>query len=110
MIEEHLRKTESALQDAENIPADKKTELLGLLSKLKAALENVAQTQQQHAQSVAYFAEASAREATRAQKRPPLLKTALERLKQSVEQYKASQPELILTVNQFAALLAEMGI
>jgi ABC-type transporter Mla subunit MlaD len=110
MIEEHLQKTESTVQNAENIPAEKKTELLGLLAKLKAVLDKVSQTHQQNAQSIAYFAEASAREATRAKRRPPMLKTALDRLKQSVEQYEASHPELVLTVNQLAALLAEMGL
>jgi prefoldin subunit 5 len=110
MIEGHLRKTESTVQAAENIAADKKAELLGLLSKLKTALEKISQTHQQKAQSIAYFAEASAREATRAKKRAPSLNTALARLKQAVEEFEASHPELILTVNQFAALLAEMGI
>ena len=110
MIEERFQKTESAVKDAENIPADKKAELLGQLSKVKSALGKVSQTHQEDAQSIARFAEASAREATRRKKRPALLKTALHGLKQSVEEFEASHPELVAAVNQYATFLAEIGI
>ena len=110
MIEERFQKTESAVKGAENISADKKAELLGRISKLKSAVGKVSETHQEDAQSIARFAEASAREATRKKKKPALLKTALHGLKQSVEEFEASHPELVAAVNQFATYLAEIGI
>jgi hypothetical protein len=110
MIEERFQKTESAVKDAENISADKKAELLGQLSKLKSAVGRVSETHQEDARSIARFAEASAREATRKKKKPALLKTALDGLKQSVEEFEASHPELVAAVNQYATFLAEIGI
>ena len=108
MSDEHLHRAESAVKRAENISADKKVELLGLLSRLKSAIGLVSKTHAEDAQSVARLAEVSAREATR--KRPKQLEKALHELKQSVEKFEASHPDLVITVNEFATLLAEMGI
>jgi hypothetical protein len=41
MLEERIEKTESAVKAAANISADQKAELLGLLARLKSALEKV---------------------------------------------------------------------
>jgi hypothetical protein len=41
MTDEHIEKTKSAVESAGNIPADKKAELLDLLSKLKPAIAKV---------------------------------------------------------------------
>ena len=68
MIEKRIQRTESAVKTAENISADEKAELLGLLAKLKSALGKVSQTHHEDAQSIARFAEASAHEATRKKK------------------------------------------
>jgi hypothetical protein len=86
MIEERIQRTESAVKTAENISADEKAELLGLLAKLKSALEKVSQTHHEDAQSIARFAEASTHEAMRKKKKTKLLKEALHGLKQSVEE------------------------
>ena len=110
MIEEHIRKAESAVNAAESISADKKAELLGLVARLKSALEEVSETHHEDAQSIARFAEAAALEATRTKKNPKLLKTASHGLKQSVEEFEASHPELVARVNEFATLLAQMGL
>ncbi len=108
MSDEHLHRAESAVKRAENISADKKVELLGLLSRLKTAIGDVSQMHAQDAQSVARLAQASAREATL--KKPNQLEKALHELKQSVEKFEASHPNLVITVNDFATFLAEMGI
>jgi Domain of unknown function (DUF4404) len=110
MIEERIQRTESAIKTAENISADEKAELLGLLAKLKSALGKVSQTHHEDAQSIARFAEASTHEAMRKKKKTKLLKAALLGLKQSVEEFEASHPELVATVNQFATLLADIGL
>ncbi len=41
MTDEHIEKTKSAIESAENIPADRKAELLDLLSKLKPVIAKV---------------------------------------------------------------------
>ena len=108
MIEERMQRTESAVKTAENISADQKAELLGLLARLKSALGKV--EYREDAESIARFAEASVHEATRKKKKPNVLEAALHGLKQSVEEFEASHPELVTTVNQFATLLADMGL
>ena len=107
MSDEPLHRAESAITTAKNISGHEKAELLGLLSRLKLAIGDVPHMQAEHAQSVARLAEVSAREATR--KRPKQLEKALHELKQSVEKFEASHPDLVITVNDFATLLAEMG-
>ncbi len=110
MIEDHIRKTESAINTAQNISANKKAELLGQVARLKSALEEVPETHHEDVQSIARFAEAAAHEATRTKKNPKLLKTASRGLKQAVEEFEASHPKLVARVNEFATLLAEMGL
>ncbi|MEP6636785.1 MAG: DUF4404 family protein, partial [Acidobacteriota bacterium] len=67
-------------------------------------------TNSEDAASVARFAEASAHEATRTRKKPNLLRAALQGLKQSVEEFEATHPELVAEVNEFATALANMGL
>lgn len=110
MSEEQIRKAESALESATGISSDKKSELLTLLSNLKSALGSASQTHYEAAQGVARLAGASAREATRPDKKPELLGAALDRLKQSVKKFEATHPDLVITVNGFATALAEMGL
>ncbi len=95
MTDERIEKTKSAVESAGNIPADKKAELLGLLSKLKPAIAKVSQTHQEDAQSIARLVEASAQETIRAQKKPERIKRLSHELKQSVETFEASHPELV---------------
>jgi hypothetical protein len=110
MIDEHIEKTKSAIESAGNIPADKKAELLGLLSKLKPTIAKVSETHHDDARSIARLVEASAQETIRAQKKPELTKRLLHELKQSVENFEASHPELAAFVTKYSALLSAMGI
>jgi hypothetical protein len=110
MIDERIEKTKSAVESAENIPAGKKAELLRLVSKLEPAIAKVSKTHQEHAQSIARLVEASAHEATRTKKKPNLLKLLLLELKQSVEKFEASHPELVALVTEYTAFLAAVGI
>jgi hypothetical protein len=110
MTDEHIEKTKSAIESAGNIPADKKAELLDVLSKLKPAIAKVSETHREDAQSIARLVEASAQETIRAQKKPELTKRLLHELKQSVENFEASHPELAAFVTKYSALLSAMGI
>jgi hypothetical protein len=110
MSDERIENARSALESADHIPAAKKTELLGLLSKLNPAIAKVAKTHQEDAQSIARMVEASTHEATRKEKRPELLKTVLRGLKQSVERFEASHPDLVAFVTEYSGFLSEMGL
>lgn len=112
MSDERIEKTKSAVDAADHIPADKKAALSAGLSKLKPAIAKVSQTHHEDAATIARLVEASTHEATRRnkRKRPELLKTLLHALKQSVEEFEASHPELAAFVAEYSALLAEMGI
>ena len=108
MPEKRIQKTESAVKTAEHISANQKAELLGLLSRLKSALEKV--EHHEDAESIARFAEASVHEATRKKKKPNVLEAALHGLEQSVEEFEASHPELVAVVTKFSTVLANMGL
>ena len=109
MTDEHIEKTKSAIASAENIPADRKAELLDLLSKLKPAIAKVSETHHEDARSIARLVEASAHETIRAQKKPES-KRLLHELKRSVENFEASHPQLAAFVTQYSTLLSALGI
>ena len=110
MTDEHIEKTKSAIESAENIPADRKAELLDLLSKLKPAIAKVSETHHEDARSIARLVEASAHETIRAQKKPEESKKFLDELKQSAQNFEATHPHLAAFVNQYSTLLSALGI
>jgi prefoldin subunit 5 len=110
MIEDRMQKTESAVKNATAIPEDQKAEIINSLARMKSALNEVSETHPEDAQSIARFAEASAHEATRAEKKPSLLGAALDGLKKSVQAFEATHPALVAEVNEFATALANMGL
>ena len=110
MTDEHIEKTKSAIESAENIPADRKAELLDLLSKLKPAIAKVSETHHEDARSIARLVGASAQETIRAQTKPELNKRLLHELKQSVENFEASHPQLAAFVTQYSTVLSALGI
>ena len=110
MTDEHIEKTKSAIESAENIQADRKAELLDLLSKLKPAIAKISETHHDDAKSIARLVQASAHETIRAEKKPEHTNILLHELKQSVENFEASHPQLSAFVNQYSALLSALGI
>jgi ABC-type transporter Mla subunit MlaD len=110
MTDEHIEKTKSAIEAAGNIPADKKAELLDLLSKLNPAIAKVSQTHREDAQSIARLVEASAQETIRAEKKPEQSKTLSHELKRSVEKFEASHPQLVAFVTEYTGFLSALGI
>jgi prefoldin subunit 5 len=110
MTDEHIEKIKSTVEAADHIPAEQKAELLDRLSKIKPTIAKVAQTHEESAQSIARLVEASTHEATRREKGPKLLKTLLRELKQSVEKFEASHPELAAAVSEYSTMLSALGI
>ena len=110
MTDEHIEKTKSAIESAENIPADRKAELLDLLSKLKPAIAKVSETHNEDARSIARLVEASAHETIGSEKEPGQSKRLLHELKESVERFEASHPQVAAFVSQYSTLLSALGI
>ena len=110
MTDEHIEKTKAAIESAENIPADRKAELLDLLSKLKPAIAEVSETHHEDARSIARLVEASTQETIHAEKKPERTNRPLHELKRSVENFEASHPQLVASVNKYSTLLSALGI
>jgi ABC-type transporter Mla subunit MlaD len=110
MTDEHIEKTKSAIEASENIPADRKAELLDLLSKLKPAIAKVSETHHENARSIARLVEASAHETIRTGKSQGQNKRLLHELKESVQDFEATHPQLAAFVNQYSTLLSALGI
>ena len=110
MTEERIQKIRAAVEAADHISPEKKAEVLAVLAKLKPAIARISQTHQEDAQSISQFIEASAQEAAKKEKHPEGLERILRKLKQSVEKFEASHPDLTAFVTEYSALLSSYGI
>ncbi len=110
MLDETLAKLEINIRLSDAIAADKKAELLRLLSTLQSEIAALESTHAEHAASVVGFAERSMHEAIRQTKNPQLIALATQGLSASVEELEASHPQLVQVVNAISMLLANMGI
>jgi Domain of unknown function (DUF4404) len=81
-----------------------------VLAKLKPAIAEVAQTDEEEAERIGQFVEASAHEVAAKKKRPESVERVLHRLKQSVEKFEASHPQLTSFVTEYSAVLSGLGI
>ena len=110
MTDERIQKIKSAVEAADHISPEKKAELLAVLAKLKPAIAEVAQTSEEEAESISRFVEASAHEVARKKERPESVEKALHKLKQTVEKFEASHPQLTAFVTEYSAVLSGLGI
>ena len=110
MTDERIQKIKSAVEAADHISPEKKTELLAVLAKLKPAIAEVAQTSEEEAESISRFVEASAHEVASKKERPESVEKVLHGLKQTVEKFEASHPQLTAFVTEYSAVLSGMGI
>ena len=110
MTDERIEKIKSAVEAADHIPPEKKAELLAVLAKLKPAIAKVAQTHEEEAESISRFVEASAQEAAETKKQPERLQRVLHNLRQSVEKFEASHPDLTAFAAEYSAVLSGLGV
>ena len=101
---------ETTIQTAKNIPSDRKSELLAMVTGLKSELNNLSKTHHEEAASITRFADASAHEVSRSRKNPKLTDTALNGLRVSIHGLEDSHPVLVEAVNGFATALSNMGL
>ena len=110
MLDETIAKLETNIRVSEAIQADKKAELLRLLTTLKSELATLEHTHAEHAESVLGLAERSMHEAIRQPKDPQLAASALQELSEAVAALEVSHPQLVNVVNAISMLLSNIGI
>src|SRR6476620_4340542 len=110
MTHERLQQIKTAVEAADHISAEKENEFLAVLAKLKTAITEVAQTSEEEAESISRFVEASAHEVATKKERPESVEKVLHKLKQTVEKFEASHPQLTTFVTEYSAVLSGMGI
>lgn len=101
---------ESTIREAQNIPEERRVQLTAMLSGLKSELASLSKTHHEEAASITRFADASAHEAARTEKKPQLADTALQGLRLSIEGLEESHPDVVQSVNRFATALSNMGL
>ena len=110
MTDERIEKIKSAVESADHISPEKKAELLDVIAKLKPAIAEVAQTNEEEAERISRFVEASAHEVASQEERPESVERVLDKLKQSVEKFEASHPQLTAFVTEYSSVLSGLGI
>ena len=110
MIHNQIEKIETKVVGAKGIPEETRNELLVLLSTLKTEIGELSRTHGEDADSITRFTEASAHEATREERKPELVKVAVQGLSSSVDGFETSHPALVQIVNRIATILSNMGI
>lgn len=110
MIQDRLDKIEERLKQSQAVKESDKAELLNLLKSLRAEVTNLSKTRHEQAESIAGFAELSAREATRSEKSPALFNISIDGLTSSVQEFEVSHPQLVEIINRFCTMLSNLGI
>ncbi len=108
MIEDTLEKLEARLAAAETLTEEQRNSLQTLVSELRSEID--ALEDDDHADRIAGFTEAGAKEALREQTDMDLLDVNLDGLRKSVRHFEASHPALISVVNNVCRQLSSLGI
>jgi hypothetical protein len=110
MLDETLTQLETNIRQSETIHAEKKAELLRLLTTLKSEVAALEHTHAEQAESVVGFTARSTQEAIRQTRNPRLVAIATQGLAASVEELEVSHPQLVHIVNAMSVLLSNIGI
>jgi hypothetical protein len=105
-----LENIEEKIRTYDVLSEEKKSELLGLIAKLKTEISGLSESQAEHAESIVGFMERTTHEATRKQKNPKLLELSIDGLSASIKEFEVTHPRLVEQVNGIATMLANMGI
>jgi hypothetical protein len=110
MINDTLAKIEAQLSGSQSLSPEKRAELLALLQRLREEVAQFSESNDDQAQSIATFAQASTHEATRRERNPELLRHSLDGLSATVEGIEQSHPKLVQVVNSICQTLSNLGI
>ena len=110
MIQETLAQIKKKIEKSESVKDENKKELMDLLSVLQSEIEQLSETDQDHAESILGFTQTSTHESIRKNKDPNLQKTSLDSLQASVHGFESSHPKLVEIVNSISTALSNLGI
>lgn len=110
MPDETLTQLETNIRQSAAIDAAHKTELLYLLSTLKAEIAALEHTHAEHAKSVVELTAQSTLEAIRQTRDPQRVASTTQGLSASVAELEVSHPQLVQIVNAISVLLSSLGI
>ena len=110
MIQETITKIEEKLRTTEAIQDQNRSELLTLMSTLKAEIIELSKTNREHAESITGFAGVAAHEAARRERDLQLLKLSVDGLSTSVKGFESSHPRLVEIVNSICLMLVNSGV
>ena len=110
MIQETLSQVRTKIEKSDSINDESRKELLNLLSVLQSEIEHLSKTDLDHAESIVGFAQASAHEAIRKEKKPDLFKLSVDGLEESVRGFDESHPRLVEIVNSICTALSNLGV
>lgn len=110
MIQDTLKKIESAIAKVQAGDSRDKAELVALLGKLKAELAALPPSRLDEARSIGNFTEAAAHEVTRGEGSVQLKNLSISGISYAVKGLEASHPQLVSVVNELCMILARMGI
>ena len=110
MLDKTLTQLETTIRQSEALQAEKKAELVRLLTTLKAEIAALEHTHAEHAESIVGFTARSTQEAIRQTRNPQLIALATQGLSTSVEELEVSHPQLVQIVNAISVLLSNIGI
>lgn len=110
MEKDTLGNIEEKIRSNEILNSEKKSELLGLIEKLKKEISELSESKSEHAESIVGFMERTTHETTRKQKNQKLVDLSIDGLSASVKEFEVSHPKLVEYVNNISSMLANMGI
>lgn len=110
MIRQTIEEIEARLKAAPAVKDETRSELLALLDTLRSEINQLEQTDQDQARSIANFTGLSTHEATRQRVKPELLEVSLNGLSSSVTGFEKSHPRLVEVVNSICTTLSNLGI
>ena len=110
MLDKTLTQLETNIRQSETLAAEKKAELLRLLTTLKGEIAALEQTHAEHAASVVESTAQLTLEVIRQTRDPQLVASATQGLSTAVTELEVSHPQLVQTVNAISVLLSSIGI
>ena len=110
MIDKTIQEIEARLRQADSLPAEKREELLGLFSTLRAEVVEISEEHGDTARDIAGHSDRSTSELTSTAPDRDRLQASIDGLSGSVSGFEESHPKLVQAVNRICVTLSNLGI